>query len=81
MVSEVVAAFARLDGVPPPPLSTYTAAMVERVRAFQAEVALEVDGVIGVRTLLALNDRLGEGLSMVTGAQRAAELSGGQPCH
>lgn len=81
VVSEVVAAFARLDGVPPPPLSTYTAAMVERVRAFQAEVALEVDGVIGVRTLLALNDRLGEGLSMVTGAQRAAELSGGQPCH
>jgi len=80
IVTQVVSAFARLDGVPAPPLAAYTEAMVERVRAFQAEVGLEVDGVIGVRTLLALNDRLGDSLFMAAGTQRAIDLSEGRLC-
>ena len=80
IVTQVVAAFARLDGVPAPPLAAYTEALVERVRAFQAEVGLEVDGVIGVRTLLALSDRLGDSLSLAAGTQRAMALSEGRSC-
>jgi general secretion pathway protein A len=59
VVTQIVADFSRLDGLPPPPLDVITPALTERVRQFQQSVGLEVDGVIGVRTLQALNDALG----------------------
>ena len=59
VVTQIVADFSRLDGLPPPPLDVFTPALTERVRQFQQSVGLEVDGVIGVRTLQALNDALG----------------------
>jgi murein L,D-transpeptidase YcbB/YkuD len=58
-VTQIVADFSLLDGLPPPPLDVITPALTERVRQFQQSVGLEVDGVIGVRTLQALNDALG----------------------
>jgi general secretion pathway protein A len=59
VVTQIVADFSRLDGLPPPPLDVFTPALTERVRQFQQSVGLEVDGVIGVQTLQALNDALG----------------------
>ena len=59
VVTQIVAGFSRLDGLPPPPLDVFTPALTGRVRQFQQSVGLEVDGVIGVRTLQALNDALG----------------------
>ena len=57
-VTQIVADFSRLDGLPPPPLDAFTPALTERVRQFQQSVGLEVDGVIGAQTLQALNDAL-----------------------
>ena len=59
VVTQIVADFSRLDGLPPPPLDVFTPALTERVRQFQQSVGLKVDGVIGVQTLQALNDALG----------------------
>ena len=59
VVTQIVADFSRLDGLPPPPLDVFTPALTERVRQFQQSVGLNVDGVIGVQTLQALNDALG----------------------
>ncbi|MDG2459763.1 MAG: AAA family ATPase [Luminiphilus sp.] len=58
-VRYVVEAFAALDGLPVPPLKVFTEALGERVQLFQAARGLEVDGVIGERTLQALHDVLG----------------------
>ena len=43
VVGEIVDAFAELDGLPAPPLDTYTPALAERVHEFQRLVGLEVD--------------------------------------
>ena len=59
VVTQIVADFSRLDGLPPPPLDVFTPALTERVRQFQQSVGLRIDGVIGVQTLQALNDALG----------------------
>jgi len=59
VVTQIVADFSRLDGLPPPPLDVFTPALTERVRQFQQSVGLKIDGVIGVQTLQALNDALG----------------------
>ena len=59
VVTQIVADFSRLDGLPPPPLDVFTPALTERVRQFQQSVGLNVDGVIGVQTLQALNNALG----------------------
>jgi len=61
VVRQVVEAFAALDGLPAPPLDVFTPALEQRVMAFQAATGLEVDGVIGARTLQTLNDQLGRG--------------------
>ena len=77
VVTQIVADFSRLDGLPPPPLDVFTPALTERVRQFQQSAGLEVDGVIGVQTLQALNDALGVSptLAMSSGGdQRVGEV-------
>ena len=70
VVTQVVADFSRLDGLPPPPLDVFTPALSERVRQFQRSVELQVDGVIGVQTLQALNDALGVSPTLVMTSER-----------
>ncbi len=62
--SDVVAAtaqlFARLDAQPAPLAGRrFNAALQQRVRMFQQQNALVDDGVVGVQTLLKLNEELG----------------------
>ncbi len=59
-VAEIASMLARLDGQDRP-LSTgaFNPALSQRVRLFQQSQGLEADGVVGVRTLLALNAALG----------------------
>jgi len=79
-VRHVVEAFASLDQLPAPPLDVFTEALQQRVVAFQMTAGLEVDGVIGARTLQALNDELGRGWSS-EGAIDERDLSlGATPC-
>ena len=80
VVAHVVGEFARLDGLPAPPLTTFTEALEARVKVFQAGVGLRVDGVIGVRTLQALHDKLGDGLSSARALRSAIERFGVEPC-
>lgn len=80
VVRQVVNDFSRLDGLPPPPLNVFTPALAQRVRQFQSSVGLEVDGVIGVRTLQALNEQLGESLTLAASADRAQASSGVAAC-
>ena len=80
VVRQVVNDFSRLDGLPPPPLNVFTPALAERVRQFQSSVGLEVDGVIGVRTLQALHEQLGESLTLAESASRAQAFSGVSAC-
>ena len=70
VVTQIVADFSRLDGLPPPPLDVFTPALTERVRQFQQSVGLQVDGVIGVQTLQALNDALGVSPTLVMASER-----------
>jgi general secretion pathway protein A len=52
--------FARLDDQPRALTDdTFNRALQQRVRLFQREQGLEDDGVVGVQTLLKLNERLG----------------------
>jgi general secretion pathway protein A len=52
--------FARLDGQQQALAgSRFNAALQQRVRLFQLEQNLEDDGVVGVQTLLALNEQVG----------------------
>jgi general secretion pathway protein A len=61
-VAEVAALFARLDGQSEPLADNrFNAALQTRVRLFQQANGLEDDGVVGMRTLLRLNERLGIG--------------------
>tara|TARA_B100000214_G_C23445408_1_gene391232 strand:- start:142 stop:372 length:231 start_codon:yes stop_codon:yes gene_type:complete len=69
-----VADFSRLDGLPAPPLDVFTPALTERVKQFQQSVGLEVDGVIGVRTLQALNDALGVSPTLLTTFERSQSV-------
>lgn len=76
-VARVVSDLSRLDNLPPPPLDVFTPALTERVRQFQQTAGLQVDGVIGVRTLQALNDELGESVTLASASSawpRAAEV-------
>jgi general secretion pathway protein A len=76
-VARVVRDLSRLDNLPPPPLEVFTPALTERVRQFQQMAGLQVDGVIGVRTLQALNDELGESITLASAGAavpRAAEV-------
>ena len=58
-------------------LEVFTPALSERVRQFQSSAGLQVDGVIGVRTLQALNDQLGESVTLASASEtlrRALEV-------
>ena len=74
VVTQIVADFSRLDGMPPPPLDVFTPALTERVRQFQQSVGLKADGVIGVQTLQALNDALGVSPTLAMTAERDQPL-------
>lgn len=59
-VTAIASLFAQLDGQPEP-LATqvFNAALGQRVRLFQRERGLASDGVVGLQTLLQLNEALG----------------------
>ena len=80
VVTQIVADFSRLDGLPPPPLDVFTPALTERVKQFQQSEGLEVDGVIGVRTLQALNDALGVSPTLAMTFERAQTMGEVSPC-
>ena len=73
-VTQIVADFSRLDGLPAPPLDVFTPALTERVRQFQQSVGLAVDGVIGVQTLQALNDALGVSPTLLVTFERSQSV-------
>ncbi|GAB5450363.1 MAG: ExeA family protein [Halioglobus sp.] len=59
-VAVVARAFASLDGQPEPLAGTqFNAALQQRVRLFQRRHGLIDDGVVGLQTLLTLNEQLG----------------------
>jgi general secretion pathway protein A len=59
VVAVVASLFARLDGQARPLTdSTFNAPLQQRVRLFQRQQGLDDDGVVGVRTLLKLNEAL-----------------------
>lgn len=76
-VQQVALLFARLDGQENP-LTTdiYSSLLEQRVKIFQAQMALSNDGVVGERTLLRLNDQLGIGLNPERALSRAQQLFG-----
>ena len=80
VVTDIVRALSVLDGLPVPPLSVYTAAVAERVRAFQRARGLEIDGVMGARSWRALSDEIGEGFSLENALLSALSQSGGASC-
>ena len=59
-MAQVANLFAQLDGQPQA-LSgqSFNAALEQRVRLFQREQGLDDDGLVGVQTLLKLNESLG----------------------
>jgi general secretion pathway protein A len=60
VVAQVAALFARLDGQPQALAGNrFSPALETRVRLFQREHALEDDAVVGLQTLLKLNEALG----------------------
>lgn len=79
-VRELVRLLASLDGLSAPPLDTFTEPVEARVKAFQLAAGLEVDGVAGLKTLLKIQDQLGESLSVATALRRASDLAEGQTC-
>jgi len=59
-VEQVASLFARLDGQPQPLAGTrFNRNRETRVRLFQRKYALDDDGVVGLQTLLKLNEALG----------------------
>jgi general secretion pathway protein A len=60
VVEAVASLFARLDGQSRALADrTFNEALRERVRLFQQQQGLDDDGVVGVQTLLKLNEQLG----------------------
>jgi general secretion pathway protein A len=77
-VAVVAQLFATLDQqVTPLTKQRFTPALAERVRLFQAQNNLTADGVVGVQTLLKLNDALGKGLVSDAALRRAQWLMEG----
>ena len=79
-VADIVRALSVLDGRPVPPLSVYTPAVTERVRAFQRAQGLEIDGIMGARSWRALSDEIGEGFSLANAWSTALSQSRGKSC-
>jgi general secretion pathway protein A len=74
VVTAVADLFARLDGQQSALAgSRFNAALQQRVRLFQRDHDLEDDGVVGVQTLLALNEQVGID---ATAAQARRKLQG-----
>ena len=70
-VARVAELFARLDDQPRALTDDkFNSALQQRVRLFQREQGLEDDGVVGVQTLLKLNERLGIDISAETARAR-----------
>ena len=73
-VSQVANLFARLDGQSRTLADKqFNDALQQRVRLFQRQEGLEDDGLVGVRTLLRLNERLGIDTSASAARTRLAE--------
>jgi len=80
VVAEVAALFARLDSMDEPLAGQdFNPVLEQRVRIFQSRHSLDDDGVVGMRTLLKLNEQLGidpsardarEQLSLVAGHEQ-----------
>jgi general secretion pathway protein A len=82
VVAEVAGLFARLDGQPRALSgSLFNAGLQQRVRLFQRENSLTDDGVVGVQTLLKLNEALGIDETAAAARQRLQSPSsaGSQP--
>lgn len=79
-VRALVGQLAALDGLSAPPLDIFTEAVEARVKAFQVSAGLEVDGVAGLKTLLKIQDQLGESLSAAAALRRANDLAEGRAC-
>jgi general secretion pathway protein A len=78
VITVVAQLFATLDQqVTPLTEQRFTPALAERVRLFQAQKNLIADGVVGVQTLLKLNDALGTGLAPDVALRRAQWLTEG----
>ncbi|MDZ7782245.1 MAG: AAA family ATPase [Halioglobus sp.] len=74
-VAEIARLFARLDAQPAPLAGDrFNRALERRVRLFQREHGLAQDGIVGVQTLLELNEQLG---IAVTAAQARQRLRAG----
>lgn len=77
-VAQVAALFARLDGQPQALAGTrFSPGLQTRVRLFQREHALDDDGVVGLQTLLKLNEVLG--IDPTAASARSALAPGGGP--
>jgi general secretion pathway protein A len=64
-VAWVADAFAELDGQPTPlARQTYNQSLEQRVILFQNQNSLNPDGIVGVRTVLKLNDALASDFKM-----------------
>ncbi len=71
VVTTVAQLFARLDAQPDPLTSRrFNAALQQRVRLFQQQNGLADDGVVGVQTLLKLNEQLGIDVTAAQARQR-----------
>ena len=76
-VAEVAKLFARLDGQSRPLAEEqFNSALQARVRLFQRQEGLEQDGLVGVQTLLRLNQRLGIDITAAAARARLADDAG-----
>jgi general secretion pathway protein A len=81
VVAEVASLFARLDGMDEPLAGAlFNDVLEQRVRMFQSRHGLEADGVVGMRTLLKLNEQLGVDTTARDAREqlRAGVASGGE---
>jgi general secretion pathway protein A len=76
-VSEVAGLFARLDGQSRALAGEqFNSALQQRVRLFQRQEGLDDDGLVGVQTLLRLNERLGIDITADAARARLVRESG-----
>ena len=76
-MAEVAKLFARLDGQSRPLAEEqFNSALQARVRLFQRQEGLEDDGLVGVQTLLRLNQRLGIDITAAAARARLVDDAG-----
>jgi general secretion pathway protein A len=77
VVATVAQLFAQLDAQPSPLADQYfNGALQQRVRLFQQENELIPDGVVGIQTLLKLNEQLGIDLTAAQARKQLQRVSG-----